>query len=351
TRTALGLGYKFTEEIHGFARQELDHADAGDASRTVVGMESRIARNTVMESRYSLEDSLNGARGFAHLGLRSRLPLNQDWLGDFNLERVTTTQGLDTGDFSALGVGFEYLPARVKFTTRYELRLGDREDRHAITTAGATRLTDSVSVFTRERLFLVNPEDDRARLDGDGLVGLAYRPVSTDKLNFLVKLQGLKGDGASGAGSVQARSYLGIFETNYEPVARLHVLGRVAMKESRDSLEGDSFMSRTWLAEARGLVDIGQRFNAGLSARFMNQITGRSTVTGFGLESGFRAMKDMWVIGGYNLTGFKENGFGDTDRRSAGPFLSVRFKFDEETVLGLAKKMSASGPDPASAVP
>src|SRR5215813_5318108 len=122
TRTSLALDWQMTDDLRGFLRQEMDQSDAGDAARTVVGMESRLLSHLTLESRYSLEDALTGERGAAQMGLRSRLPLNEDWLGDFSAERVTMLRGTGgTGDFTSLGVGFEYLPARVKLTTRYEL--------------------------------------------------------------------------------------------------------------------------------------------------------------------------------------------------------------------------------------
>ncbi|HEY3174337.1 MAG TPA: hypothetical protein VGK94_01110 [Candidatus Polarisedimenticolia bacterium] len=338
TRTTLGLTARITENTSAFLREEYDQADAGDASRTVLGMESHLTRNTVMESRYSLEDALNGARGFAQMGIRTRLPLTQDWLGDLNLERVSTTQGASSGDFTALGIGFEYLPAKMKFTSRYELRLGEQDDTHVLSTAGARRLTDSLSLFTRERIFFVNPDSAPARMDGDGLIGLAYRPVKEDQLNFLFKIQGLKGALARGGGAPEARSYLGVFEMNYQPAVRFHLLGRLALKESVDRFETEGFSSRSWLAEARTLYDITAKLNAGLTLRRLDQTTIGSRLTGLGAETGYCVTKDLWVVGGYNVTGFTESGFGDSDRRAAGPFLSVRFKFDEETLAGLSKR-------------
>jgi len=335
----VGLSSKLTEMITGFARQEFDQSELGRASRTVVGLESRLTRSTVMESRYRIEDAITGARGSAQLGLRSRVPLNQDWLSDASIERVVATRGTGTADFTALGVGLEYLPARVKFTTRYELRLGELEDRHVFTTGGATRLTDSLSLFSRQRLFLVNPDAAGARLDGDGLLGLAYRPLRDDRLNFLVKLQGVKGEGIEGAGSPKARSYLGLTEVNYQPVRRVHLLTRLGLKDSRDRFGAEAFSSRTWLTEARGLVDIGRRFNMGLTLRRMRQVATSTSVSGLGAEAGFQMMRDTWVVAGYNFTGFEADGFGDQDRRSAGPFLSLRFKFDEESLIGLSRKL------------
>lgn len=350
TRTALGLSWRLTEDVRSFLRQELDQSDAGDAARTVLGMESRITRDTVVESRYSIEDSLAGSRGQAHLGVRTKLPLDGDWRGDVSAERVATARGASTGDFTAAGVGFEYLPARVKFTTRYEIRLGTEQDEHVLTAGGATRLTGAVSLFSRQRLFVVNPADGGSRVDGDGLVGLAFRPVADDRLNVLFKMQGVKGDGARGAGAPAARSYLGTLEANYQPVARLHLMSRLALKDSRDVLDAERYSTRSWLGEARALVDLGARFNAGLAGRLLRQAATGSRVTGIGVEGGWQVLPDVWLVGGYNVTGFGETGFGDGERRNAGPFLTARFKFDEETLVGLSRRLSAApaapGPRP-----
>ena len=54
------------------------------------------------------------------------------------------------------------------------------------------------------------------------------------------------------------------------------------------------------------------------------------------------------MVTGYNLTGFTTSGFSDTERRAAGPFLTIRFKFDEETITGLSRWWSrASQPTPS----
>ncbi len=55
-------------------------------------------------------------------------------------------------------------------------------------------------------------------------------------------------------------------------------------------------------------------------------------------------MRDTWLVGGYNVTGLSDADFGDGDRRHAGPFFAVRFKFDEETLVGLSQSLRRAGP-------
>ena len=238
TRSTAGFTFHVTEDVRAFMRYELDNADVGRSSRSVLGMESQLGRNTIVESRYNLEDALLGQRGYAQVGLRTKLPLSPDWVGDASLERVQTTQGSTGGDFTALATGFEYLPARVKLALRYEVRFGDLEDRHTVTAAGATRLTDGLSLFMRERFFYVSPDNAEGRLDGDGLLGLAYRPVNSDRLNYLFQAPGAQGEGALGAGSPVARSFLAVLEATEQPVPRVHLMGRIGWRRSSDILDG-----------------------------------------------------------------------------------------------------------------
>jgi len=339
TRSTAGFTFHVTDQVRAFMRYEIDSADVGRSSRSVVGMESQLGKSTVIESRYSLEDALLGERGLAQVGLRTKLPLSADWLGDASLERVQSVQGGAGGDFTALATGFEYLPSRIKLGLRYEARFGETEDLHTITAAGATRLTDDLSLFTRQRLFFVAPDVADQRLDGDGLLGLAFRPVDSDRLNYLFKIQALKGEGALGAGSPSARSLLAVLEASHQPAARFHLLGRVGWRRSSDLLDGSEYAATAWLGEGRFLYDITERVNAGVNFRLMEQPGVNSTLMGWGVESGVRVATDLWLVGGFNVTGISTSGFADSERREAGPFFTMRFKFDESTLLGLARAL------------
>jgi hypothetical protein len=161
--------------------------------------------------------------------------------------------------------------------------------------------------------------------------------VDSDRLNYLFKVQALKGEGALGAGSPAARSLLAVLEASHQPVARVHLLGRVGWRRSSDLLDESQYATIAWLGEGRFLVDVTDRVNAGASFRVMEQPGVDTALTGWGLESGVRVGNDLWLVAGYNVSGFSAAGFADAERREAGPFLTMRFKFDEQTLLGFAQ--------------
>ncbi len=352
TRTELGAGYRFNDRVRGFLRHEWDQGEAADTQRSLVGVEGAVSDSTTVQSRYSLEDALNGSRGYALLGVRTRFSLTDLWSADVRAERAETIVGQGGSDFTSLSTGAEYLPGKSKFTGRYEVRFGEIETRHLLTAGGAVKITQDLAFFARQRLNLSEPDVGGSRLDGDGFMGLAYRPVTSDRLNWLGRIQALRGESLPGSGSAAAaapaaRGLTGVFELNVQPAPQWHLVGRYAGRYARDTLVGLDLRTYTEVWEARCLADVGRRATAGLAARLLRQASTGTALTGMGVESGFLLAKDLWVVGGYNVTGFSDRRFPDGERRSQGPFLSLRFKFDESLLGGLTGR----GSEPVNPAP
>ncbi len=340
TRTTLGAGYRFNDHARGFLRHETDESDVTDQARTLLGVEGSLGEHTTVESRYALEEALSGERGYATLGVRARLPLSDVWTADLRAERSQTMTGVSTPDFTSFTAGAEYLPGGSKMTGRYEARFGEADERHLLTTAGAVRVSADFVLFARNQLNLIRPDLADSRLDADGLLGLAYRPLGADRLNWLGRIEAtrgaaLPGGGTSLATAPAARTYLGVFEANYEPAARWHLLGRYAGRYARDEAPASSIRAWTEVWEAGTMFDVGRRMTAGLSGRLLRQPSTGTEATGVGVESGLMVARDLWLVAGYNVTGFSDEQFPDGNQRSRGPFISLRFKFDESLIGGL----------------
>jgi len=48
-----------------------------------------------------------------------------------------------------------------------------------------------------------------------------------------------------------------------------------------------------------------------------------------GAELGYQAFTNLWVSGGYNFMGYKDADLSGADYTAKGPFVRVRYKFDE----------------------
>ena len=64
----------------------------------------------------------------------------------------------------------------------------------------------------------------------------------------------------------------------------------------------------------------------------MSTLFGDSTKSrqyGVGIEVGYLVATNLWVSAGYNVTGYKDAELSGADYTARGPFIRLRYKFDE----------------------
>jgi uncharacterized repeat protein (TIGR01451 family) len=331
TRTRGGVDWRLPDGSKLFVRQEVEQGDGPTANRTLAGVESRLGEYTTVTGQYTLEDAIAGHANRANVGLRTTLPLGPFWTGQFFGERVATITGDPAQDFTSAGAGFEYLADRLKLSGRYEIRLGQEETRHLMTAGGAIKLGADYSLFLRQRLAVTDFEaSQRSQIDHDLLTGVAYRPIASDRWNWLLRFE-LHGDGGGSLVGTPRRSTAGIaFEVNYTPARDWQIGGKVA---SRWVAEETEIAARTLtsLVQIRAGRDLGERWNLGAVARVLGQSGSDVRETGYGVEGGFLVLKGFWTVAGYNVTGFDDGDFSAAEQTEKGPYLALRFKFDETT--------------------
>jgi uncharacterized repeat protein (TIGR01451 family) len=368
TRTAAAVGYELREGTRLFLRHELESGDGPERDRTLLGVESRIGARTKALSTYSLADGSEGTALRAMTGVETVLPVGPRSSIRLSGARLDTMDGNDEGDYTTLGGGYEYHAGSSLVTSRYELRLGERDDRHLLAVGGAFRPRDAWTFFIRERLFVTDPSGSDTSYRAEGLMGTAYRPL-TGRWQFLSRLDHLTASGTTTtAGGVVAGGVLS------EPAASASTAppptgapgigvspGREAAIASRDSLAlsvalGTRLTSRqrlavswigrhvesdrsvglpstlTWLTSLHYTAEVRPRWTFGGSLRRFAQDRSDTETWGHGVEVGYLLLRNLWVTGGYNFAGFDDDAFPGADRTDEGAFLSVRFKFDERSL-------------------
>jgi len=51
---------------------------------------------------------------------------------------------------------------------------------------------------------------------------------------------------------------------------------------------------------------------------------------GIGLEVGYLVTTNLWVSAGYNFFGYRDDDLAGTDHTAKGPYVRLRYKFDEQ---------------------
>jgi uncharacterized repeat protein (TIGR01451 family) len=369
-RTALGVGFDLDDRNRITLRQEWESGGPFPTrDRTVLGLDSRVSERTRALARYTLEEGETGMSLRSSAGIETVWPLSPANSVTGSVSRVSTERGDATADYTALGAGWERRLGRSLASARYELRLGEVERRHLATLAAGWRLSDPWTLFASERLFATDAQDAASSHRVEGRLGAAWRPAA-GAWQLLARLDHALGSGiptspggalpgavpseplssagmgpapptgAPGLGTVPPR-YLPAVQRDaaavslaagFRPRAGHRLAGTLVFRH----VDADPFSgvpgTATTLLSLHYTADLGARWTLGGSVRRFDQDVARTTVHGAGVEVGWMALRDVWLVSGYNVAGFSDGGFADAGRTDRGFFGALRVKFDETTL-------------------
>lgn len=355
TRTSAQVTWEIRDGVHAVLRHEIESGDGDNRDRTLIGLESRLGRHTRSFARYALMQGAEGSTLRSTSGIETSLPVSAH--GSLNLAaaRIDTSQGDSRADFTTLAGGYEYLEGAMRLSTRYELRLGEISTRHLLTASGAFHTSPSWTVFAREYLSLLDPDADETSLRAEGLLGLTFRPLA-GRWRVLARVDHstITGQPTTAAGVVPGidgaliplRPGLGFGEprsapaVNFDSLAITIAAGARIARDQRlaatlivrlvnDATFAEVPSTLTDLLSLHYTAVVHKRWTVGGSVRRFSQEELDEASFGAGIEVGYLAMKNLWLLGGYNISGFRAPDFPTSDRTERGPFVSFRFKFDE----------------------
>jgi hypothetical protein len=80
------------------------------------------------------------------------------------------------------------------------------------------------------------------------------------------------------------------------------------------------------------MYDVTERWDVGVAASTL--FADGSERYALGFETGYAIVDNLWLSIGYNLTGFTDDDLTDSDYTRRGPYIRLRFKFDEKLFRG-----------------
>ena len=81
--------------------------------------------------------------------------------------------------------------------------------------------------------------------------------------------------------------------------------------------------------------DIGRKIDLGVSATLREGVGGRSRAYAVGPSVGIKPFNNGWMSIGWNLKGFSDRDYQDARYTRSGPYVTMRFKFDQSSFAGL----------------
>ena len=339
---SVGGDYQFLDKARLYLRHEYAKSLAsqyglndGEARRaTVFGIDSSYMQDGSVFSEYRMRSAIDGRDSEAAVGLRNLWPLREGLAVSTGFERVEVLDG--TGrTATAYALGLEGTGREgVKGSARAELREDAGSQTWLGTLAYTRKLSRDWSLLFRD---LYNRTDNLTntlgiRTQNRSILGAAYRDTDTNLWNTLLRWESKYERDTGLADPFTRKTQVVSAHTNYHPRRTLTFSAHAAAKWVDESYTGFSDNYAAYLLGGRVTYDVTERWDVGLVANTL--FSAGSRQYGVGVETGYAVIDNLWLSAGYNLNGFSDDDLVDSDYTRQGPYVRLRFKFDEKLFRG-----------------
>jgi uncharacterized repeat protein (TIGR01451 family) len=353
-RTTLGVDKTLGKKITASLRHEiLDGAD-NRSNNTILGLTSSPWKGGVLTANTDLVTNDLGRRLGATVGLDQNVQISDRWSASAGLRNrnVLSQDGEyievapdaaispleQNEDFTSAYIGVGYRDDVMTGSTRLEGRKSVAGDSFIGTAAVARELTEVLSVAGALR-GVVNDDKDNATEDThqfDARVGAAWRPrgeetVIFDRLDF-----------------IHARNEQGETQTKIVNNLAMNTLvadnwqlsANYGAKHVRADVAGQKLSNWSHLLGAETRFDVTEKIDLGLRGQVLTSGALGTKEYSFGPSIGVSPVKNVWINGGFNVSGFKDDDFEAAEYSRQGFYLQMRIKFDQHTAAGLLRRIS-----------
>ena len=337
---ALGGSYQLGNRGRVYARHELMSSISGtyglnDATKrnsTVVGIDGNYMKDGTVFSEYRMRDGISAREAEAALGLRNQWHVSEGIRLNTSFEKIQSLKGAnDSQDATAISIGAEYLTDPLwKAVGKVEKRWAKTADTFINTLGAAYKASDDVTLLVKNVYNLTDNKTTGDRTIDRFQVGAAYRDFDNTTLDGLAKLEYRLDDNQSLAEPVKREVYIASAHANYHPVRRLTLASQYAAKYVRQDQNSLENSGATQLVSARVIYDLNERWDVSVQTGVMwsNVSDGQRHL--IGAEVGYLLAANLWVSGGYNFIGYRDDDLLDSNTTAKGGYIRLRFKFDED---------------------
>jgi hypothetical protein len=350
---AAGVEYTLPNKGRLYARHEFISSITGpyglnaneQQNTTAVGIDTEYMKDGRVFSEYRIRDAMSGGDTEAALGLRNLWTLTPGLRLGTTFERVQAIAGTDQNNNLAATFALEYTGSDVwKGSTRLELRKATTQESLLYTVGLAARVSQSWTALARNAYSLTRTEGAGDHVIERLQAGMAWRDTDTNKWNMLARVENRQERDESTPGvDLKTSTQIVSIHGDYQPRRPFLVSARYAAKWSEDNSSGLSTRYRAQVVGARATYEIGSSWDVGVVTSVLFGDGTHSKQYGVGFEAGYRVAQNLWVSAGYNFFGYKDSDMQGADYTAKGPYVRLRYKFDETSLDGFKNNKADGG--------
>ena len=385
TRYQVGATYAISDDLRLLAVQEITDGEALDSSTSRLGLEVIPWKGARLASTLNQSDiSEYGPRTFALFGLtqsflvgeRLGFDVSSDTSRTFNESSqpplvINQNQPIASGgmpgdgtlteDFFALSGGATYRSELWSWTGRAETRNSTTSGRDGFTTGFLRQAQAGVAFAASAQAFQVEQATGSEGLLANASLSWAFRPLGR-RWSLLERLEFrhdelTNGTGAAGSGLFGSNSLTVSGNAKSRRLVNNLAINRVSHAWSKEDTQGDLFglnernqwslyygskyvldqfddadyLGYTDILGLEWRLDVTRTIDVGLRSSVLHAWNAENYEYAVGPTLGFSPFGNAWISAGYNLSGFRDLDFEPAHYTMQGPYLMVRFKFDQST--------------------
>ena len=394
TRYEVGASYAINDAFRVLVAHEITDGDAHDTTNTRFGFEARPWAGATLTSTLNQANiSEFGPRTFGVLGLQQQILVGDRWSIDLAADSSHTLEATGqpplvtnpshpiapggtravaalSEDFMALSGGATYRAELWSLTGRAEYRDGEASDRYGFTTGFLRQAQAGIAFAATAQAFSVDNADGSRGLLAHASLAWAWRPLGSrwsllDRLELRVdELQGGQGAAVIGqdtlavAGDARSARLVNNLVLNYvgdawneddrrgnlfDAAQRSQLSLYYGSKYVFDTYDEEDYSGYTDILGIDWRHDLSDKLDVGLRASVRHAWDQGEVSYAFGPSIGFTPFTNAWFSVGYNVVGFDDRDFQAMHYTAQGPYLMLRFKFDQDT-FGLAPAAAGDAP-------
>jgi hypothetical protein len=348
---AAGAEYTLPNKGRIYARHEFISSINGPYSlnpneqqnATAIGIDTEYMKDGRAFSEYRIRDAMSGGDVEAAVGLKNLWSLAPGVKLGTSFERVHAIAGTGQDEATVVALALEYTGSdRWKGSTRLEVRNGQTQDTLLFTVGLAARLNKDWTALARNAYNLTRTDGAGDHVIERMQAGLAWRDTETNRWNALARVEHRMEHDQSAPGlDLKTSTQILSVHADWQPRRPFLVSGRYAAKWTGDDSNGLSTRYHAQVIGARATWEFARKWDVGIVTSVLMGEGTQSKQYGVGFEVGYMVAQNLWVSAGYNVTGYKDADMAGADYTAKGPFVRLRYKFDEDTLAPVAKKVGA----------
>jgi len=373
-RAVVGVDVKLKHGVTVFAEHETTDNNLETTHNNRVGVTKELWKGATGKSTYTQERTYQGQREYATLGLSQKVKVTDKISADFSIDQAKTVkdnhnlsiendrfnenepaiQGSQRDDYTAFTVGLGSNQEDWSWTTRFELRNGEVNDKINFTAGVIRHLDDGKNLSAKlSHNRSENNSDDVSNYTQLSL-GSAWHPknknfVFLNRLDLIDEDSNYSGDYPSvfadfNNNSDASNTGSGLENHTQKIIHNMHYNRKInektqlsihhGIKHVKDN-SGDASHSTTIdTASVEIRRDINKKWDIGVQGGYLNDWGEGNIEALAGVSVGVTPAENTWLSLGYNFQGFYDKDFDKSDYKRQGPYVNFHYKFNQDSFDG-----------------